>query len=632
MSKTSKETSFDSELLRRLYVFFRPYRYWALLALILTLTASFLGTLGPKLTQIAVDDYIFTGDKEGLLFIILLLMAALIGEFVVLIANTYITRWFGQGALFSLRNAVFRKIQSLHVQFFDNNPIGRLITRTTSDIEALSSLLSDGVINMIGDLFRIVFILSFMLAMSWELTIISILVLPVLFYSTFWFKNKVRVAFLNVRDQVSRLNSFIQEHIAGMAVIQLFNREKREGETFRSLNADHRDAHVQTIFYFSIFWPIVEVLASFAMALVVWYGGARVLSGGVTFGVLLAFIHYVRQFFAPIRGLSEKYNTLQSALASSERIFQILDQENPIQDRPGVGLVTHSGDKDYSMGTGTYSSSEASDPNGSLIHPKRKQLQPGIRKEGSGHIRFKNVWFRYREDQEWILKDVSFEVMPGELAAIVGATGSGKTTIINLLMRFYDIQRGEILLDDRPLHTYSLDELRSHFGLVLQDHTLFSGTILQNITLGHPGIREERVREAAMEVEAYDFISRLPGALNYPLAERGGSLSMGQKQLICFVRAMVYEPDILILDEATSNVDSETEHLVSRACEKMMKDRTSLVIAHRLSTIRNADKILVMHKGQIRETGTHDELVKQPEGIYRKLVEYQYKDQLLDSA
>ena len=592
-----KEKVFDSELLQRLYVFFRPYRYWAVLALVLTLVASFLGTIRPKLTQIAVDDHIAVGDKEGLFTIILLLGFALVGEFVVLILNTYLTRWFGQGALYSLRNAVYQKIQSLHVQYFDTNPIGKLITRTTSDIEALSSLLSDGVINMIGDLFRIVFILTFMLMMSWELTLISILVLPILFYSTFWFKNKVRAAFLEVRDQISTLNSFIQEHISGMAVVQLFNRENTEKERFKKINADHRDAHVRSIFYFSIFWPVVEVLASIAMALVVWYGGARVLSGSLTFGVLLAFIQYVRQFFAPIRGLSEKYNTLQSALASSERIFDVLDQKKLVRD----------------------SADEVRSTAG------EKQIV-------QGHIEFKNVTFRYREDQEWILKNVSFEIQPGELVAIVGATGSGKTTLINLLMRFYDIQEGKIVLDGVSLEEYSLTALRSHFGLVLQDHTLFSGTVLQNITLGHPDITEEMVIAAAKEVEAYSFISRLPGGLNHELNERGASLSMGQRQLISFVRAMVYKPEILILDEATSNVDSETEHLVSNACEAMMKNRTSLVIAHRLSTIRNAGKILVMHKGEIRETGTHEELMQRQDGIYRKLVEYQYKEQLLNRS
>ena len=576
-------------MIRRLYYFFEPYKWWAILAIVLTLTAAFLGTVRPKLTQVAVDDYMAEGDVDGLLWIIGLLVMALIGEFFILVANTYITRWFGQGALFRLRNAVFEKIQSLHVQFFDKNPIGRLITRTTSDIEALSSLLSDGIVNMIGDLFRIFFILYFMLAMSWELTIVSVLVLPVLFYSTFWFKGKVRVAFLDVRDQIARLNSFVQEHINGMAVVQLFNREQKEKERFESINADHREAHIQTIFYFSIFWPIVEVLASIAMALVVWYGGARALMDQVTFGVLLAFIQYVRQFFNPIRGLSEKYNTLQSALASSERIFDVLDTPKQVQ--------------------------ESGNP---------KPL-----KRVRGEIEFRNVWFRYNREDELILKDVSFKANPGELLAIVGATGAGKTTIINLLMRYYDIERGEILLDGVNIKDISLTDLRSHFGLVLQDNALFSGTVLENITLGNSNITREEVVRASREVESHKFIEKLPGGYDYMLRERGASLSMGQRQLICFVRAMVYDPEILVLDEATSSVDSETEELVSRACERMMEGRTSIVIAHRLSTIRGADKILVMHKGEIRERGSHNALIERQDGIYRKLYELQYKDQAL---
>lgn len=558
----------------------------------LTLSAAFLGTVRPKLTQIAVDDYISQGDIPGLMWIILLLGAALLGEFIVLIANTYITRWFGQGALYSLRNTVYEKIQSLHVQFFDKNPIGRLITRTTSDIEALSSLLSDGIVNMIGDLFRIFFILGFMLMMSWELTIVSILVLPILFYSTFWFKSKVRVAFLNVRDQISRLNSFVQEHINGMVVVQLFNREEKEKERFESINNDHRKAHLDTIFYFSIFWPVVEMLASVAMALVVWYGGASALMDQLTFGVLLAFIQYVRQFFNPIRGLSEKYNTLQSALASSERIFDVLDTEKEVQD------------------------------------PENPADQPKV----EGHIEFKNVDFSYNPSEETILKDVSFEANPGETLAIVGATGAGKSTIINLLLRYYDIQNGEILLDGVDIRDLTLHQLRSHFGLVLQDNALFSGTVLENITLGNDNITRESVISAAKEVEAHDFIMRLPDGYDFALRERGSSISMGQKQLICFVRAMVYNPEILVLDEATSNVDSETEDLVSKACERMMKGRTSIVIAHRLSTIKGADNILVMHKGVIRESGDHDSLVEKEDGIYRKLYELQYKDQELVTA
>jgi len=588
VSQSNNDKAVDTDLLRRLYQFIKPYRWYVLLGIVLTLGASFLGTIRPKLTQIAVDDYIAKGDFQGLLWIILLLAAALVGEFLVLIANTYLTRWFGQGTLYSLRNAVFEKIQSLHVQFFDKNPIGRLITRTTSDIEALSELLSDGVVNIIGDMFRIFFILYFMFSMSWELTLVSVSVLPLLFYGTFLFKAKVRVAFLNVRDQISRLNSFVQEHINGMAIVQLFNREAKEREKFRSINNAHKEAYIDTIFYFAIFWPLVEVLASLAMALVIWYGGGRALMEQVTFGILLAFVQYVRQFFRPIQGLSEKFNTLQSALASSERIFGVLDTPNRVQD------------------------------------PE----EPVHIEEPKGHISFKDVWFGYNEE-ETILKNVSFDANPGETVAIVGATGAGKTTIINLLMRFYDINEGSIQLDGVDIRDLKIEELRSNFALVLQDNTLFSGSIMENITLGNPNISEDVVKETARKIEAHHFIEKLPGAYSYELSERGASISMGQRQLICFVRAMVYDPNILILDEATSSVDSETEAIVNKACDKLMEGRTSIVIAHRLSTIQGADKILVMHKGEIREKGTHQNLLKKGDGIYRKLYELQYKDQMI---
>lgn len=591
MSKTSQDKAVDTDLLRRLYFFIKPYRWHVILGIVLTLGASFLGTIRPKLTQIAVDDYIATNDLQGLLWIIFLLVGALIGEFIILVINTYLTRWFGQGTLYSLRNAVFEKIQSLHVQFFDKNPIGRLITRTTSDIEALSELLSDGVVNIIGDMFRIFFILYFMFSMSWELTLVSISVLPVLFYATFLFKAKVRVSFLNVRDQIARLNSFVQEHINGMAIVQLFNREEKQKEKFVSINNSYKNAYVETIFYFAIFWPAVEVIASLAMALVIWYGGGRALMDQVTFGVLLAFVQYVRQFFQPIQGLSEKFNTLQSALASSERIFSVLDTPNMIQDPQ---------------------------------HPKELP-------EGKGHIEFNQVWFGYNKD-ETILRDVSFQAKPGETVAIVGATGAGKSTIINLLMRFYDINKGVISLNGVDIRDLKLSTLRSNFALVLQDNTLFSGSILSNITLGNPNITEEQVIETARQIEAHRFIDKLPGKYHYKLSERGSSLSMGQRQLICFVRAMVYDPNILILDEATSSVDSETEAIVNKACDRLMEGRTSIVIAHRLSTIQGANKILVMHKGEIREEGTHQELLVKKDGIYRKLYELQYKDQLLPSV
>lgn len=590
MNKSKDKKAVDRKLIRRLYFFVKPYRGYVVLAILLTLSASFLGTIRPKLTQLAVDDYIAVGDMDGLKWIIILLFAALLGEFILLMVNTYLTRWFGQGTLYSLRNTIFRKIQSLNVQYFDKTPIGRLITRTTSDVEALSELLSDGVVAIIGDLFRIIFILYFMFSMNWELSIVTIAVLPILFYATFWFKEKVRISFLKVRDQISNVNSFVQEHINGMSVVQLFNREKKELNKFKEINAAHRDAHLETIFYFSIFWPIVEVFSSFAMALIVWYGGGRALMDGVTFGVLLAFIQYSRQFFMPIRGLSEKFNTLQSALASSERIFNLMDTETEVI--------------------------EAESPK-TIDNPK-------------GEIEFENVWFRYNEGEDYILKNVSFKAKPGESIAIVGATGAGKTTIINLLLRFYEIEKGVIKMDGIDIRELTLKDLRRYFSLVLQDNALFSGSIMNNITLGEESITREAVVKAAHDVEAHRFIEKLPNSYDYELKQQGSSLSMGQKQLICFVRAMVFDPKILILDEATSSVDSETEALVTIASEKMMQGRTSIVVAHRLSTIKHADRILVMHKGEIREQGNHSELILQDGGIYKKLYELQYKDQLIE--
>jgi ATP-binding cassette, subfamily B, multidrug efflux pump len=584
----SKRKAVDSRLIQRLFVFLKPYKIHLIAALLLTLLAAYLGPLRPYLIQIAVDEHIAFNDTEGLLKIIVLFAAVLFGEFILLVITTYLTRWIGQGALYSLRLAVFEKIQHLHVQFFDKNPIGRLITRTTSDIEALSDLLSSGVVNIIGDIFRIVFILFFMFSLSWELSVVSLFTLPVLVYATIIFKRLVRVAFLNVRDQVARLNSFVQEHISGMGIVQIFGREKYEMLRFRKVNQDHTDAHIKTVFYFSIFWPVVEVLSSVAMALVIWYGGARALSGAVTFGVLLAFIQYVRLFFMPIRDLSDKFNTLQSALASSERIFDVLDTKNEI------------------------------------LEPENPVILGKLR----GDIEFRDVWFRYNEGEEYVLKGVSFSVKAGQSLAVVGATGAGKTTLINLITRFYDVEKGSILIDGIDIKTLSLNELRSSFGLVLQDNALFSGSVLDNITLGNPAITRNYVDEVVYMVEANRFIDKLPGNLDYILQERGGSLSMGQRQVICFIRALVYNPAIIILDEATSSVDTETEELVNGALTLLLKGRTSIIIAHRLSTIQHADKILVMHKGKIAESGRHKELVTVENGLYRKLYELQYKDQL----
>ncbi len=588
--KSPKGKAVDSRLIRRLYQFLEPFRYYVLLALVLTLFVAWLGTIRPYLTQIAIDDYIAIGDVDGLLWIIVLILFSLVGESVILIATTYLTRWVGQGTLMRLRMSVFDKLQSLNVQYFDRSPLGRLITRTTNDVEAIDELVSSGVVTILGDLLRIGFIVYFMLQMSVELTLVSLSTLPILIYATILFKAKVRVAFLDVRDQVARLNSFLQEHINGMSIVQLFGRQHEEARRFREINATHRQAHIRTIFYFALFWPVVEVISSLAMAIVVWYGGGAILMEGVTFGILLAFIQYVRQFFVPIRDLSDKFNTLQSAMAASERIFSVLDEVNPIQS--------------------------AQNP-----------VQPVERRGG---IRFENVWFRYNEKEDWVLKDVSFEAEPGKIVAIVGSTGAGKTTIINLITRFYDIQKGRILLDGIDIRDMDLTFLRNYFSLVLQDNALFSGSILSNITLGNPVITRQHVEEAVKLVQAEAFINKLPGGLDFELRERGASLSLGQRQLLCFVRAIVYDPKVLILDEATSSVDSETEYLVTQATKVLMGGRTSMIVAHRLSTIQHADIILVMHKGTIREMGNHRELMRKEDGIYRKLYEIQYRDQLAE--
>ncbi len=587
--KSISDKAVDRALYRRLYQFIAPYKWWVILALSLTIFSAFLGPLRPYLIGIALDKYVATGDVPGLVRIILYILAALLGESLMLVGSTYLTNWIGQGVLYSMRNAVFRKLQSLHVQYFDRNPLGRLITRTTNDIEAIDDLVSSGVVNMMGDLLRIIFIVFFMLKMNWELTLVALSVMPLLIYFSFQFKKKVRVSFLNVRDQIARINSFIQEHINGMSIVQLFNRSRREVDRFNDINGAHRNAYIQTIFYFALFWPAVELISTISIALVIWYGGAKALSGTVTLGVLVAFIQYVRQFFQPIRDLSEKYNTLQSALAASERIFGVLETKNRITE---------------------------------IEHPKTIS-------NPEGRLEFRNVWFRYRAEDGDVLKDISFEAKSGKTVAFVGATGAGKTTIINLLNRFYDIQKGTILMDGIDIRELRVADLRSQMGLVMQDNTLFSGTVMDNITLGNPAIDTDKVKEAARMVEADSFIDRLPGGYDFMLAERGASLSMGQRQLLCLMRALVYNPCVLVLDEATSNVDSETEEKVNRAVDLLMKNRTSIVIAHRLSTIQHADQIIVMHKGEIRERGTHQKLLKNKDGIYRKLYELQYKDQLL---
>ncbi|RMH49610.1 MAG: ABC transporter ATP-binding protein [Bacteroidetes bacterium] len=569
-----------------------PYKGWVALAFLLVMTAAFLGPLRPKLVQVAIDDYIVAGDLDGLQRMILILIAVLVGEGVLSFINAYLTQWIGQQAIYDLRTRVYRHIQRQSLRFFDRTPIGRLITRTTSDVESLSDVLSAGVVTILGDLFRIVFIAYFMFSLNWILALVTLAVVPLMLGITMWFKQKVRVQYRETRKQVARLNSFMQEHVTGMTIVQAFNREREEMRRFRAINDDHRAAQIKTIFYFALFWPAVEIISSVALGLVIWIGGLRAMTGTLTLGVLIAFIQYARQFFEPIRNLSDQYNTLQSAMAGAERIFGLLDQDHAIAEP------------------------EAPVPIDRL----------------RGAIEFRNVWFTYDDlpadgtEPNWILRDVSFKAEPGTSVAIVGATGAGKTTIINLLLRFYEIQRGQILVDGIDIRRLRLADLRRHIGLVLQDVFLFSGSVEDNITLGDPSITPEQVRAAAASIGADRFIQRLPAAYGQDVRERGASLSHGQRQMLSFVRALVYGPEILVLVEATATVDTESEHLIQEALEKLMQGRTSLIIAHRLSTIQHADQILVMHRGELRERGTHQQLLALG-GLYRKLYELQYKEQ-----
>jgi ATP-binding cassette subfamily B protein len=589
---TDDNKGLDARLLRRIVTYLSPYKWWVGLAFITVLVSAWLGPLIPKLVQVTIDDYVVVGDAEGLTRMIALLVTVLAGEAVLSFVNAYLTQWIGQQAIYDLRKKIYRHIQRQSLRFFDSQPIGRLITRVTSDVESLSQVLSAGVVTILGDLFRLFFIAWFMFSLDWRLALVTISVMPLMLWATFWFKRKVRDAYRDTRKQVARLNSFMQEHVSGMRIVQLFSREAEEMRRFEEVNDDHRQAHIKTIFYFALFWPAIDLVSSLALGLVIWYGGVGAMQSTVTIGVLIAFIQYARQFFEPIRNLSDQFNTLQSAMAGAERIFDLLDTDASIPDTAPEGHVNL-----------------------------------------NGTIEFRNVWFSYDpdidvadDDAEWILKDVSFRVDEGSSLAIVGATGAGKTTIINLLLRFYDIQRGEILIDGTSLRDIPLASLRSHIGLVLQDVFMFSGTIRDNITLSNPDISAEDMLAAARIIGADRFIDRYPDGYDHEVRERGSALSHGQRQLLSFVRALVYDPRVLVLDEATSSVDTETEELIQQALTRLMKGRTTIAIAHRLSTIQHADQILVMHRGQIRESGSHQDLLKK-DGLYRKLYELQYEEQ-----
>jgi len=577
--------AYDSKLMKRLLGYIKPYKNYVIFAILLNIVVAALGPVRPLLTKIAVDDYIANADYDGLLLIGILLFSSLLLQAVVQFFLTYFMQYLGQKVLFDLRTQIFNHIQKLALKFFDKTPIGRLVTRATNDVEALGELFSSGIVMVFSDVFIIIWILVFMFFMDFSLSLVTLSVLPVLIYGTFLFKRKARESYRDVRLHLARLNSYMQEHVTGMSVVQIFNKEKDELKKFSSINKDYRTANIKSVFYYAIFFPGVELLSSIAVGLIIWYGGGEVVQNTLTIGVLFAFIQFTEMFFRPIRDLSEKYNIMQTAMASSERIFKLLD-------------------------------------NDTLVKNPEKPLQlTNVR----GQIEFKNVWFAYNKE-DYVLKDISFSINPGETVAIVGHTGAGKTSIINILTRFYDINKGSILLDDINIEKLDKRELRKYVSMVLQDVFLFSGNIESNINLNNYSIDKSKILEAAAAVGADKFIDAMPNKYGEEVKERGATLSVGQKQLISFARALAYDPQILILDEATSSVDTETEHLIQKAIEKLLVGRTAIVIAHRLSTIQSADKIIVLHKGEIRESGNHQQLLAK-QGIYYKLYQLQYKDQ-----
>ncbi|QNP54051.1 ABC transporter ATP-binding protein [Hymenobacter qilianensis] len=561
----------------------RPYRRIFYFLIFLTVATAALGTLRPFLIQKMVDRSIEQGDLTGVNQMFGLLLVLLVGHTLVSYLQTYFGGWLGQYIVRDIRVDLYQHILNLRLKFFDRTPIGVLVTRNISDVETLSDVFSEGLAAMIGDILQLLFIMGFMFWIDWRLTLVSLSVIPPLIISTYVFKEKVKQSFQEVRTAVANLNSFVQEHLTGMNVVQIFNNEEREFRKFKAINQEHTRANVRSVLYYSIYFPVAEVLAAIGVGLLVWYAAQGQIEGTISKGALIAFILYNALFFRPIRQIADRFNTLQLGLVSTDRLLKLLDSKELIAD------------------TGT--------------------LAPAAIR---GDVAFEKVWFAYN-DEEYVLRDISFDVKAGQTIAFVGATGAGKTSIINLLSRFYEINKGTIRVDGHDLREFDLKELRRHIGVVLQDVFLFAGTIADNITLGNKDITEAQIWEAADLVGARRFIERLPGGLHYPVMERGATLSVGQRQLISFVRAMVYQPRIIILDEATSSVDSETEELIQAAIDKLMEGRTSLVIAHRLSTIQKADRIIVLDRGEIKESGTHEELLRHG-GFYQQLHQMQYKD------
>ena len=616
--------AYDSRLMKRLLTYLRPYKWQVAIALVSILIKAGADVLGPYLTKIVVDRYLapvrglrtpldrFLSNTAlvGIAQIAALYVGLLLFSFLLEYLQTYYMQWAGQKTMFDMRAQIFRHLQRMHIGFYDKNPVGRLVTRVTTDVDAVNEMFTSGVVSIFEDVFVLAGIIAIMLRMNWKLALITFAVLPLIGIATMIFRDKVRDSYRRIRVAIARINAHLQEHVSGMVVLQLFNREERAFDKFSDVNAVHMDAFKDAIMAHAVYYPVVEVLSAIAIACVIWFGGSGVIRGVTTLGVLVAFIQYAQRFFRPIQDLSEKYNILQSAMASSERIFKLLD--TPVE----------------------------------ITSPHATKTP-----DGPGRIEFDHVWFGYRSipandrvgtaapgrpveqgstssGPDWVLRDVSFAIEPGETVAFVGHTGAGKTTIISLLMRFYDVQKGAIKIDGVDVKEMDLSDLRRRFGVVLQDPFLFSGTVASNIRLGTDRISDQDVEKAAEDVNLGDFIRTLPNGFKEEVRERGSTLSTGQKQLISFARALAHDPKILILDEATSSVDTETEFRVRDALSRMVEGRTSVNIAHRLSTIQRADKIIVMHKGQVREMGSHQELLAQ-HGIYYKLYQLQYKDQEL---
>ncbi len=628
---------YDATLVRRLIPFIKPYARQSVFAVITLLIASVLAVLTPKLIQVGIDDYIATDDLDGLGVIIMVFSVVLIAGFGFRYAQMYIMEWIGQQIMFDLRRKIFGHLQHLSLSFFNRNPVGRLMTRVTSDVQALNDLFTSGFIAIFGDIFMLAGILIFMFEMNWRLTLLTMATLPLLFLATFIFKRKVRNAFRDIRIRIAKINANMQENISGMTVVQLFNREAKNFNIFDDLNRDHLDAYRRTILYFAIFYPVVELIGALSTALIVWYGGLRVMDATLSFGELVAFLQYAIMFYRPIADLSEKFNILQSAMASSERIFKLLDEKpesgyakngklssrRPDSSQNVIPVQENTSSHVIPPQAGVQKRTDGLVPKSALTDKNERDANGAFKLNGAIH--FSNVWFAYKEEN-WVLRDVSFDIKPGEKIGVVGATGAGKTTIINLLSRFYNIQKGGISLDGRDIYDFSLNTLRQNIGVVLQDVFLFAGSIAENIRLGNNQISDEQMRQAALDVSATEFIEKLPGQFDHHLIERGATLSSGQKQLLSFARALAFDPAILILDEATSNVDTETELLIQNALKRLMANRTSIVIAHRLATLQNVDRIFVMHKGELREAGTHEELLALG-GIYSRLYALQFSMQ-----